>query len=52
MVGESWNVFTKRSLVAEKYISDGIMCENPGGHAPTSLDPAADAHGGTLEEQD
>jgi len=32
MVGDSWNVFTKRVLV-EKHIS-GIMCENPRGARP------------------
>jgi len=32
MVGESWDIFTKRVLV-EKHIS-GVMCKNPGiGHA-------------------
>jgi len=35
MVGESWDVFTKRVLV-KKHIS-GIMYENP-------LPPSADAH--------
>jgi len=33
MVGESRNVFTKRVL-GEKHISC-IMCENPGGTAPS-----------------
>jgi len=36
MVGESWNIFTKRVLF-EKHISS-IMYKNPGGHDPLSAD--------------
>jgi len=37
MVGESWEVFTKRVLI-EKHIRD-IMYENLGGHGPLLLTP-------------
>jgi len=41
VVGESWDLFTKRVLV-EKHIS-GIMYENPGGPALLRA-TSADAH--------
>jgi len=37
MVGESWDVFTKRVLI-EKNIN-GIMDENSGSHGPLALPP-------------
>jgi len=38
MVGESWDVFTKRVLVTANHIN-GNMCENPGGHGPFPCPP-------------
>jgi len=39
MVGENWDVFTKRVLIVEKHISD-IPCENPEKISlPTPLNP-------------
>jgi len=47
MVGESWNVFTKRVLVA-KHIRDS-MYENSGREARLPLPSSADVHGYILE---
>jgi len=43
MIGESWDVFTKRVFVEKHIIGIIIMCKNPGGHGPP-LPHTADVH--------